>query len=70
MYITKHAISQYKKRFRECSDQHAVEQLTNMCMIAKENGNFQEMFTGMHEANVADLRLVADMQSDTLLTVT
>ena len=66
MYITKHAIQRYRERCKQSDIKHVIEQLKNLANVC----DFEEEWNGNYIGYVGDLKLVADPEKQSLLTVT
>jgi hypothetical protein len=66
MYISKHAIERYIERCNVSDAKHVIEQLKNIADVC----DFEEEWNGNYIGYVGDLKLVADPEKKTLLTVT
>jgi len=65
MYITKHAIERYIERCNVSDRKHVIEQLKNIADAC----DFKEEWNGNYIGYVGDLKLVADPEKQSLLTV-
>ena len=65
MYITKHAIQRYRERCKQSDINHVIEQLKNLANVC----DFEEEWNGNYIGYVGDLKLVADPEKQSLLTV-
>jgi len=66
MYITKHAIERYMERCNLSDKKHVIEQLQGIANVCE----FKEEWNGSYIGYVGDLKLVADPEKQSLLTVT